>query len=159
MTKPHGNTRWTDEHRAEARRLYVEQGKSPDEVSGVIGCSSRSVQTWVKEGAWREARQGWLSVHGMPVEDLEDRALRRLLGRLEREGDALPVKELLELLRTINSFKQLIAKRQGFRVVDAALVVGDEFEAYVLRECPEEAPHLLEAWKGFLEDLNRRSAQ
>lgn len=159
MTKPHGNTRWTDEHRAEARRLYVEQGKLPAEISPAIGCSTRTVQTWIKEGDWRAAREGWLSVHGMPVEDLEDRALRRLLGRLERDGDTLPTKELLELLSNVNKFKALIAKRQGFRVLDAALVVGEEFEAFVLRECPEEAPQLLQAWKEFLEDLNRRSAQ
>lgn len=154
----HGNTRWTDEDKAKARRLFVEEAKTPDQISNVIGCSSRTVQTWVKEGHWREARESWLQVHGIPLDDLEERALRRLLGRLERDGDAMEIPELLSLITNVNKFKLMIAKRMGYRLMDAALVVGEEFQAFVLRECPEEAPALLEAWKAFLEEMQRRSA-
>ncbi len=155
--KPHGNTRWTDEDRAKARRLFIEDAKTPDQVSEAIGCSSRTVQAWAKEGHWREARESWLQVHGMALDDLEERALRRLLGRLDRDGDDLPIPDLLSLLGNVNKFKLMIAKRQGYRLMDAALVVGEEFQAFVLKECPEEAPALLEAWKGFLDEMQRRS--
>ena len=154
----HGNTRFTDEHRAKGRRLYVEEGKTPDQVSSAIGCSTRTVQAWIKEGRWKDARETWLQVHGIPLEDLEERALRKLLGRLERDGDGLEIPELLNLLGNVNKFKLMIAKRQGYRLMDAALVVGEEFQAFVLRECPDEAPTLLEAWKAFLDELQRRSA-
>jgi hypothetical protein len=158
MRRPHGNTRWTPEDRAKARRFFVEEGKTPDPISEAIGCSARTIQIWIKEGHWREARESWLQVHGIPIEDLEERALRKLLGRLDAEADHMPTKDLLDLLSNVNKFKVLIAKRQGYRLVDAALVVGEEFQAFVLRECPEEAPGLLEAWKGFLDDLQRRNA-
>lgn len=154
----HGNTRFGDEEKAKARRAFVEEGKAPDGISKEIGCSSRTVQMWIKEGRWRDARESWLQVHGIPLEDLEERALRRLLGRLDADVDKLATKDLLELLSNVNKFKVLIAKRQGFRLVDAALVVGEEFQAFVLRECPEEASALLEAWKGFLDEIQRRSA-
>lgn len=153
----HGNTRFTDEHRAKARRVFVEEGKTPDQVAEVIGCSSRTVQTWIKEGHWRDARETWLQVHDIPLEDLEERALRRLMGRLDREGDDLQIPELLNLLGNVNKFKLMIAKRKGYRLMDAALVVGEEFQAFVLRECPAEAQALLEAWKAFLDELQRRA--
>lgn len=155
----HGNTRWTAEDQARARRLYVEEGKSVKECAKALGCSDRTVHTWVKNGRWREAREGWLAINGVPIEDLEERALRRILGRLDREGDNLQTKELLDLLKHVNQFKLMIAKRQGYRLLDAALVVGDEFTNWVLAECPVEAPCILEAWKGFLDDTQQRSAQ
>lgn len=154
----HGNTRFSDEDRAKARRLYVEEGEGLEAIAKVVGCSTRTLGVWVRDGDWKEDRASWLRVHAVPLEDLEERAIRKLLGRLEREADALEPDALLALLTNINRFKALIAKRQGYRLLDAALVVGEEFQAFVLQECPEEAPVLLDAWKKFLEDMQRRAS-
>ena len=154
----HGNTRFSDADKAKARRLYVEDGLSMDAVTQAIGCSARTTGIWAAAGNWKEDRASWLRVHNVPIEDLEDRAIRKLMGRLEREADALAPETLLSLLTNINRFKALIAKRQGYRVLDAALVVGEEFQTFVLQEFPEEAPVLLNAWKEFLEELNRRTS-
>lgn len=153
----HGNTRFTEEHRVKARRLFVEEGKGADEAAQAIGASSRTVQSWIRDLGWREARAAWVEVHGISLEDLEDRALRKLLGRLELEAATLEPEALLSLLTNVNRFKALIAKQQGFRLVDAALVVGEDFQAFVLREFPNEATRLLEAWKAFLDDVGRRN--
>lgn len=154
----HGNTRFTEEHRVKARRLFVEEGKSADEAAKAIGASARTVQGWIRDLDWREARAAWVEVHGISLEDLEERALRKLLGRLELEAATLEPEALLSLLTNVNRFKALIAKQQGFRLVDAALVVGEDFQSFVLREFPNEAPRLLEAWKAFLDDVGRRNA-
>jgi transposase-like protein len=159
MTRVHGNTRWTAEHQAKARRLYVEEGRSAREIAKEVGPSERRIHEWAREDNWKKARAEWAQISGVPLEALEEKALRRLMGRLEREGDELPTEELLALLKYITAFKTLIHKRQGYRLLDAALVVGDEFQAFVLAECPAEAPRLLEAWKGFITDLQQRSAQ
>ncbi|WP_257311128.1 hypothetical protein [Geothrix fuzhouensis] len=153
----HGNTRFGEEHRVKARRLFVEEGASADQVAKVIGASSRTVQSWIRDLGWREARATWVEVHGISLEELEDRALRKLLGRLETSAATLEPEALLALLTNVNRFKALIAKQQGFRLVDAALVVGEDFQAFVLREFPNEAPRLLEAWKAFLDDVSRRN--
>jgi transposase-like protein len=152
----HGNTRFGDDDKARAKRLYVEQGKSAHEVAEDIGCSSRTVQIWIRDLDWAPARAAWVELQGVPVEALEERALRRILARLEKDADTLPSKELLDLLGNVNKFRALLAKRQGYRLLDAALVVGEEFQAFVLRECPDEAPRLLNAWREFLEDVQRR---
>jgi transposase len=154
----HGNTRFGEEHRVKARRLFVEEGATADQVAKVIGASSRTIQGWIRDLGWREARTAWMEVHGISLEELEDRALRKLLGRLENEAATLEAGELLSLLTNVNRFKALIAKQQGFRLVDAALVVGEDFQGFVLREFPNEAPRLLEAWKAFLDDVSRRTA-
>lgn len=154
----HGNTRFTEEHRVKARRLFVEEGRSPEEAAAAIGASARTVQGWIRDLGWREARASWVEVHGIPLEELEERALRKLLGRLETEAATMEPGELLSLLTNVNRFKALIAKAQGFRLVDAALVVGEDFQGFVLREFPQEAPRLLEAWKAYLDDLGRRGA-
>lgn len=156
--RAHGNTRFGEEEQARAKRLYVEQGQGAEEVAAAIGCSTRTVQTWIRNLDWRPARTAWVELTGIPLEDLEERALRKILNRLERDADTLSSKELLDLLGNVNKFKVLLAKRQGYRLLDAALVVGEEFQAFVLREAPEEAPHLLEAWRSFLEDVQRRNA-
>ena len=153
----HGNTKFTEADRVKARRLFVEEGATADQVAAVIGASSRTVQGWVRDLGWRDARAAWVEVHGISLEELEDRALRKLLGRLENEAATLEPDALLALLTNINRFKALIAKQQGFRLVDAALVVGEDFQAFVLREFPNEAPRLLEAWKAFLDDVSRRN--
>ena len=154
----HGNTRFGEEEKARAKRLYVEQGQSAEEVADAIGCSTRTVQGWIKGLDWKIARSAWIELTGVPLEDLEERALRKILNRLERDADTLSSKELLDLLGNVNKFKALLAKRQGYRLLDAALVVGEEFQAFVLKEAPEEAPRLLEAWRSFLEDIQRRTA-
>ncbi len=156
--KAHGNTRFGDEHKAQARKLYVEEGRNAEEVAAAVGCSARTVQAWIKEHAWREAKASWAQVNGVPLEELEERALRKVLGRLEADADGLEPKALLDLLTNVNRFKTLIAKCQGYRLLDAALVVGEDFQAFVLREIPEEAPRLLEAWRSFLDDLAKRAA-
>jgi transposase-like protein len=155
--KVHGNTRYGHDHKHQARALYVEAGVHAEKVAEEIGCSLRTVQTWIRENGWREARKGWTEVHAIPLEDLEERALRKVLSRLELEADHLDTKALLELLTNVNRFKTLIAKRQGYRLVDAALVVGDEFQAFILHECPEDAPRLLDAWRSFIDDLAKRA--
>ena len=158
MAHVHGNTRFTEEHRVKARRLFVEEGASADQVAAVIGASSRTIQSWVRDLGWREARASWVEVHGIPLEELEERALRKLLGRLENEASGMEPGALLNLLSQVNRFKALIAKQHGFRVMDAALVVGEDFQGFVVREFPNEAPRLLEAWKAFLDELGRRTA-
>lgn len=153
----HGNTRFTDQDRAKARRLFVEDGQSMQAIQEEIGCSPRTLGIWAKEMGWRDERASWIRIHSVPLEDLEERAIRKLMGRLERDAEDLAPETLLSLLTNINRFKALIAKRQGYRVLDAALVVGEDFQEFVLRECPDEAPVLLEAWKNFIEDLQRRT--
>lgn len=159
MRHLHGNTRYTEEHRAKARRWFVENDKTPEQIAETLGCSTRTVQAWIREGEWRDARLSYLQIQGIPLEDLEERALRRLLSRLSDEADRLEPSELLELLSNVNRFKALIAKRQGYRLLDAALVVGDEFQAFVVRECPEEAPVILQGWKTFLDALQKRGSE
>jgi len=122
-----------------------------------IGCSPRTLGIWAKDMGWKDDRASWIRIHAVPLEDLEERAIRKLMGRLERDAETLEPEILLSLLTNINRFKALIAKRQGYRVLDAALVVGEDFQEFVLRECPDEAPVLLEAWKNFIEDLQRRT--
>ncbi|MDR3684767.1 MAG: helix-turn-helix domain-containing protein [Geothrix sp.] len=154
----HGNTRFTAEDRVKARRLYVEEGSNVEQIAAIIGCSERTVQSWIRDLGWKDARSAWVEVHGIPLEELEERALRKLLGRLEREASELQPAELLSLLTHVNRFKALIAKQQGYRLMDAALVVGEDFQSFVLREFPNEATRLLEAWKAFLDEVNRRTA-
>lgn len=156
--KVHGNTRYGAEDRAKARRLFVQEGKTFAEIAEELGPSHRTVELWCRAEDWREQRRSWIEETGTPLEDLEERAYRKVLSRLDRDSEQLPSTELLALFGALSRYKSLLVKSSGVRLVDAVLAVAPEFEAYILRERQADAAPVLEGWKSFVDEIARKVA-
>lgn len=118
MTKPPsgctpGRPRiWDDATRERARLAYL-QGDSPAEIAAAIGCSVRSVRTWIKAGQWGQE----LAARRATIAGLE-----RQIAKLS-QGDATASKadRVAKLTKSLRALKQLTPTPKPRPTVRAAV--------------------------------------
>ncbi len=92
---------YTEEQKAEARKLYIQGNKAP-EISKSLGIGLRTLYSWVKKEDWGQVIDG---------EDTTYRIRRRINLLLERENKtALELKELNDLVRHLERLELMKAK-------------------------------------------------
>nr|DAT37219.1 MAG TPA: Protein of unknown function (DUF1804) [Caudoviricetes sp.] len=109
-----------------ARILFIEQGKSSEEIAGQLGVNKRTVDRWATEGEWRKIRDAKansgkerIERTQLVVDSLTDRRLQVIEQIKEKEAEIKYAnkeeesslqKELLELRKECASIDDAIAK-------------------------------------------------
>ena len=109
-----------------ARILFIEQGKSAEEIAGQLGVNKRTVDRWATEGEWRKIRDAKansgkerIERTQLVVDSLTDRRLQVIeqikekeaeIKYADKDNESSLQKELLELRKECASIDDAIAK-------------------------------------------------
>lgn len=133
-----------------ARRLFVEDGRTPEEIADTIQVSMSTVHKWIKKYHWDTAREE-LSGSARTVFEMLLKALRRMVEHL----NSLPPEEVsTSLLDGLHKLmKSTMEARDSVPLLESVVMAGEEFVAFIRREVPDEKTRTIvyEQWDKFLE--------
>ena len=114
----------------QARRAYVEEGKSLREIAEEIGIPYSTVKEKARAGNWKEQRERFRSSEGR---DRVERLTGMLLDRLEQSLDgeeALPLKDLKAVTGALRELQELCTPEEKTGGAEALTVrfVGEAEE-------------------------------
>lgn len=148
--KPNRKRRWSQDVRAAARRLFVEEGLSYLDVGARLDVPESTVRKWSKDGHWELSREE-MAGSTRSLYEMAQKILRNKLQQIEKlDPDQVTTAMLDGLQKLMNTVQ---AARETVRLLEAAVVTGEEFVSWVRREIPDEATRsvVYDAWHRFLD--------
>jgi alkyl sulfatase BDS1-like metallo-beta-lactamase superfamily hydrolase len=136
--------------KAAARKLFVEDGLSYLDVGARLTIPEATVRNWSKKGHWETARD---EIAGS-AKSLYEMALKVLKAKLVHLESLPPEEVTTSVLDGLNKlFIVVQSARETVRLLEAAVIAGEEFVAFVRRTVPDEATRakVYETWDAFLE--------
>lgn len=148
--KPARKRRWGVEVRAAARKLFVEEGLSFLDVGARLKIPESTARKWSKAGNWERARE---ELSGS-ARTLYEMALKILKAKLQQIEQLPPDQVTTGMLDGLNKLMLTVQNaRETVRLLEAAVIAGEEFIGFIRRTVPDEATRtvIYNEWEKFLD--------
>ncbi len=148
--KPERRRRHGIEVKAAARKLFVEEGLSYLDVGARLKVPESIVRKWSKTGNWERSREE-LSGSARTLYEMALKILKAKLMQLEQ----LPPEQITTgQLDGLNKLMLTVQNaRETVRLLEAAVIAGEEFIGFIRRTVPDEATRtiIFHEWERFLD--------
>jgi len=138
--------------RAQARRMYVEDGKSPSEIAELLSLSESTVWSWVTKYDWRKEREEHLGGK-QSIFELASNTLRVKLTEMQ---ELAPEQITPAMLDGITKLVKVVERaKTEVRVFECVVIAAESFVPFVQREVPDEETRarIFEVWENFLDSV------
>lgn len=120
---------------SEAQRLFVEEGKSAEEIGDILPVAGKTVSAWSKKFCWLEKRV----LHRRSAQSRLDKLYAIIDGKLnemeELEPDQVTVGMIGELTKLMDAANKM---RRNYRPGELMIYAGEFLIPWLKQNCPDE---------------------
>jgi len=137
---------------AQARRLYVEEGRAVRQISQLLNVPTATIHYWVKNRKWKEVREEMAG----SARSIYEMGVKILRGKLKELADMPAGKVSPAMLDGLNKLMRTVeSARENVRVFECAVIAGEDFVPFVRKQIPDEQSRAIvfQVWEAFLDSV------